>query len=93
MAYKDNELFLGMVRSKDGQMFAYMKDGRPNKVYVKHFNKKEYAYDFKRLSDIPDNISLFNDDYGNPITKEEFLEKYPALIRIGREFGKSLHLE
>ena len=30
---------------------------------------------------------------GNPITKEEFIEKYPALIRIGKEFAKSLHLQ
>ena len=38
-------------------------------------------------------MKQFNDDYGNPITREEFIEKYPALIRIGKEFAKSLHLQ
>ena len=54
---------------------------------------KEYAYEFKELSDIPDKVKNFYDDYGNPITKEEFIDKYPALIRIGKEFAKSLHMQ
>ena len=93
LAYKDHELFSGIVYSKDGQMFAFVTDGRPFTVVVNHYNKKEYAYEFKELSDIPDKLKHFCDDYGNPITKEEFIEKYPALIRIGKEFAKSLHLE
>ena len=93
LAYKEHELFSGIIHSKDGQMFAFLTDGRPFTVVVKHYNKKEYAYEFKELSDIPEKIKYFYDDYGNPITKEEFIEKYPALIRIGKEFATSLHLE
>ncbi len=91
--YKDRELFSGIVYSKDGQMFSFITDGRPYKIVVHHFNKKEYAYEFNEISEIPDKIKQFYDDYGNPITKEDFIEKYPALIRIGKEFAKSLHLQ
>ena len=74
-------------------MFSFITDGRPYKIVVHHFNKKEYAYEFNEISEIHDKIKQFYDDYGNPITKEEFIEKYPALIRIGKEFAKSLHLQ
>ena len=93
LAYKDHELFSGKVYSKEGQMFAFVTDGRPFTVVVNHNNKKEYAYEFKELSDIPDKVKHFYNDYGTPITKEEFIEKYPDLIRIGKEFATSLHLE
>ena len=74
-------------------MFSFIKDGRPFTVVVNHYNMKEFAYEFKEMSDIPDKVKNFYDDYGNPVTKEEFIEKYPALIRIGKEFAKSLHLQ
>ena len=91
--YKDRELFSGRVYSKNGQMFAFITDGRPDKIVVHHYNMKEYAYEFNELSDIPDKIKYFCDDYGNLITKEKFIKEYPALIRLGKEFATSLHLE
>ena len=85
--------FTGSAYSDDMMIIVFMYQGVLSRVGVYHFNKNTVAFSFKKESNIPEDISAFYDDYGNPITKEEFIEKYPALIRIGKEFAKSLHLQ
>lgn len=88
--YKRGIPFTGSAYSNDMMMIVFMYQGVLSRVGVYHFNKNTVAFSFEKESNIPDDISAFYDDYGNPITKEEFLEKYPALIRIAKEFAKSL---
>lgn len=88
--YKKGELFTGEAYSSDKQMKSFFYEGRYRFTRAFHFNLTQDAFTFKQESDIPDSCSWFADDYGNDITKEAFIEKYPAVIRKAKEFAKTI---
>ena len=85
----NGELYDGTAYSEDLMFRASFRDGRVWFFTAQHFNLKELAFIFDNESDIPDNVKVFYDDFGNIITKEEFVEKYPAVIRQAKEFAKT----
>lgn len=88
--YKKGELFTGDAYSSDKQMKCFFYEGRYRFTRAFHFNLTQDAFTFKQESDIPDSCSWFADDYGNDITKEAFIDKYPAVIRKAKEFAKTI---
>ncbi len=88
--YKGGELYTGEAYSKDKQIKCFFYEGRYRFTQVYHFNLTKEAFTFKQESDIPDSCSWFADDYGNDISKEAFIEKYPAVIRKAKEFANTI---
>lgn len=89
--YKKGELYTGDAYSPDKLMKCFFYEGRYRFTRVFHFNGTQDAFTFKQESDIPEKCEWFLDDFGNDISKDKFIEKYPAVIRKAKEFAKTLH--